>query len=201
MHRSTFSYQLFSGILMAYSQPYLGEIRLFGGEFEPRDWRFCNGQLLPIAGNDTLFMLIGPTYGGDGQTTFALPDLRSRVPIHMGQGPGLSNYSLGQTGGDEVYTLTVANVPGHSHAFTFLPIASTNSGTTGNPANAYFAASGVKKFYGNQSQGAMTSFNRSNAGQATEAAGGRNFPNSFSMIKPVLALNFIICVSGIYPTT
>ena len=91
------------------SQPFVGEIRMFGGNFAPAGWAFCNGQLLEISENVTLFNLIGTTYGGDGQNTFALPDLRERVPVHMGQGPGLSNYVIGQNGGVEIVTVIFAN--------------------------------------------------------------------------------------------
>src|SRR3989442_10846657 len=97
-------------------QPFVGEIRMFAGNFAPAGWMFCDGQLLPISENETLFNLIGTTYGGDGQSTFALPDLRGRVPLHMGQGAGLSNnYILAETGGVEQVTLTTAQMPAHTH--------------------------------------------------------------------------------------
>jgi microcystin-dependent protein len=97
-------------------QPYIAEIRLFGGNFAPYGWSFCNGALLSISQNDAMFNLIGTTYGGDGQNTFGLPDLQGRVPVHQGQGPGLSNYVLGQKGGAETVTLTVGQLPAHNHA-------------------------------------------------------------------------------------
>src|SRR5215213_5449370 len=97
------------------SEPFVGEIRIVGFNFAPRGWAMCNGQILPIAQNTALFSLLGTTYGGNGQTTFALPDLRSRVPIHFGQGPGLSNYDLGQVSGTESDTLIVNNLPAHTH--------------------------------------------------------------------------------------
>src|SRR6186713_2435722 len=97
------------------SQPFVGEIRMFGGNFAPAGWAFCNGQVLPISENDVLFNLIGTTYGGDGQETFALPNLQSRVPIHMGQGPGLSSYTIGEMGGTETVTLTTNQIPAHNH--------------------------------------------------------------------------------------
>src|SRR4051812_12106750 len=102
------------------AQPYVGEIRMFAGNFAPAGWMFCEGQLLPISEYETLFNLIGTTYGGDGQSTFALPDLRGRVPLHQGGG-----FTLAETGGAEEITLTVSQVPAHSHAF----LASTNTGT------------------------------------------------------------------------
>src|ERR1700756_1809447 len=97
------------------SSPYVGEIRMFGGNFAPAGWAFCNGQLMPISENETLFQLIGTTYGGDGQSTFGLPNLQSRVPIHMGQGSGLSSYNIGQSGGVETVTLTTQQIPTHNH--------------------------------------------------------------------------------------
>jgi len=96
--------------------PFIGMIVMFGGNFAPRSWAFCSGQILPIAQNTALFSILGTTYGGNGQTTFALPDLRSRVPIHPGQGPGLSPYSLGQQGGVETVTLTTNQMPAHNHS-------------------------------------------------------------------------------------
>src|ERR1041385_3867939 len=96
--------------------PFLGAICMFGFNFAPRGWAFCNGQILPIAQNTALFSLLGTTYGGNGQTTFALPDLRGRVPIHFGQGPGLSLYDLGQVGGSETVTLTPSTMPAHNHS-------------------------------------------------------------------------------------
>src|SRR3954468_23228168 len=98
------------------SEPFLGEIRMFGGNFAPRGWAFCNGQILSIAQNTALFSLLGTTYGGNGQTTFGLPDLRGRVAVSAGQGPGLSNYSLGELAGSESVTLTSANMPAHNHS-------------------------------------------------------------------------------------
>src|ERR1044071_219623 len=100
------------------SEPFVGEIRMVGFNFAPRGWAFCNGQQLPIAQNSALFSLIGATYGGNGTTTFALPDLRGRVPVGIGQGPGLTNVTLGQKFGGETNTLTVANLPAHSHSIT-----------------------------------------------------------------------------------
>src|SRR3954468_6024 len=100
------------------AQPYVGEIRMFAGNFAPAGWAMCAGQLMPISENDTLFTLIGTTYGGDGQETFGLPDLQGRIPIHQGQGPGLpSSYTVGETGGVETVTLTTQQMPSHNHAF------------------------------------------------------------------------------------
>src|SRR6187200_2550842 len=99
------------------AQPYVGEIRMFAGNFAPAGWQFCNGQLLPISENEVLFQLIGTTYGGDGQETFAVPNLQSRLPLHAGQGTGLSNYTLGESAGVESVTLTVNQIPIHTHPF------------------------------------------------------------------------------------
>src|SRR5229473_6942374 len=109
------------------AQPYVGEIRMFAGNFAPAGWMFCEGQLLPISENETLFNLIGTTYGGDGQSTFGLPDLRGRLPIHMGNG-----FILAETGGAETITLTVPQIPAHSHPL----LASSSPGTNAAPANA-----------------------------------------------------------------
>jgi microcystin-dependent protein len=98
------------------SEPFVGEIRMFAGNFAPRGWSFCNGQLMAISQNSALFSLIGTIYGGDGRTTFALPDLRGRVPLHAGEAPGLSHYALGQRGGAEQVALSVEHLPNHNHA-------------------------------------------------------------------------------------
>src|SRR3954452_12710405 len=116
------------------SDPYIGEIRMFGGNFAPVGWAFCDGQLLPIAENDALFNLIGTTYGGDGQETFALPNLQSRVPIHVGPG-----FSLGQAAGVETVTLTTSQIPAHSH----VPQVNAGSGTKASPQNNVWAGSSL----------------------------------------------------------
>src|ERR1044071_6682354 len=127
------------------AQPYVGEIRMFAGNFAPAGWMFCEGQLLPISENETLFQLIGTTYGGDGQSTFALPDLRGRVPIHMGNG-----FLLAETGGVETVTLTVSQIPAHSH-----PVLAANSPATGSIPNGALLAQGVNMFVAGASTGAM----------------------------------------------
>src|SRR5437879_5773677 len=120
------------------AQPYVGEIRMFGGNFAPAGWMFCEGQLLPISENETLFQLIGTTYGGDGQSTFALPDLRGRIPIHQGNG-----FILAETGGAEEITLTVPQIPAHSHPL----IGSSTNGSQATPANNVLASSTILKPY------------------------------------------------------
>src|SRR3979490_2969928 len=117
------------------AQPYVGEIRMFAGNFAPAGWMVCEGQLLPISENETLFTLIGTTYGGDGQSTFALPDLRGRVPVHQGQGPGLGNFIIGKTDGVEQVTLTAQQVPAHTHAFA----ASSAPGDSSTPQGTVLA--------------------------------------------------------------
>src|ERR1700757_2169256 len=114
------------------SSPFIGEIRMFAGNFAPVGWAFCNGALIPISENAALFNLIGTTYGGDGQTTFALPDLQSRVPIHVGPG-----FALGQSGGAESVTLTVSQIPAHSH----VPQANSGAGSQATPSGGVWAAS------------------------------------------------------------
>src|SRR4051794_9490944 len=120
------------------AQPYVGEIRMFAGNFAPAGWMFCEGQLLPISEYETLFNLIGTTYGGDGQSTFALPDLRGRLPLHFGNG-----FTLAETGGVETVTLTVAQIPAHSHPL----LATTNTGTASGVTNAVVARSPSASIY------------------------------------------------------
>src|SRR6187551_2889389 len=117
------------------AQPYVGEIRMFAGNFAPAGWMFCEGQLLPISENETLFQLIGTTYGGDGESTFALPDLRGRVPIHQGNRPGGQGYILAETGGVEEVTLTVNQMPAHGHVL----VGEGQAGTSKQAAGQFFA--------------------------------------------------------------
>ncbi len=168
------------------SNPYVGEIRMFGGNFAPVGWAFCQGQLMPISENDTLFNLIGTTYGGDGQSTFALPDLQSRVPIHMGQGGGLSNYVIGQSGGVEQVTLTSNQIPAHNH----VPQANTGNGSQSSPAGNVWASSTNLPYSANAPAAALDA-------HAVASAGGSQ-PHD-NMI-PFLAVNFIISLFGIYPS-
>jgi microcystin-dependent protein len=165
------------------SDPYIGEIRLFGGSFEPAGWAFCDGRLLPIAENDVLFNLIGTTYGGDGQETFALPDLRGRVPIHYGQGPGLSNnYVLAELGGVESVTLTTQQIPIHNH-----PVGAANGATGTTPAGAVPAAvtAGARYYSGTPS---------ATAPMTPSGVSGGNQPHE--NMAPFLCVSFIICLFG-----
>lgn len=164
------------------STPYIGEIRMFAGNFAPAGWMFCNGQLLPISEFDVLFNLIGTTYGGDGQTTFALPDLQGRLPVH--QGPG---FALSQAGGAESVTLTTSQIPAHSHQF----LASTNAGATKNPpGNALATAVGGSAYI----QAAPTT---ALATQSLQPAGGSQPHDN---IQPFLCVSFIISLFGVFPS-
>ena len=169
------------------AEPFLAEIRLMSFIFPPKGWALCNGQLLPINQNQALFALVGTYYGGDGQTTFALPDLRGRGPIHAGQGPGLTNHPQGEQGGTETVTLTVAQMPAHTHA----PAASSAAGTSSHPNGNVWAASSTS-----DNQYAGTSNTTMNP--ATIGVAGGNQPHDNR--QPVLAINFIISLEGIYPS-
>jgi microcystin-dependent protein len=169
------------------SQPFVGEIRMFGGSFAPAGWAFCNGALLPISENETLFNLIGTTYGGDGQATFGLPDLQGRMPIHVGQGPGISQtYQLGETGGSESVTLTVNQLPVHTHTLLASNDPANAVGPGGNvlsnPFNTfpYFPAAGALQL---------------NA-QTLQPQGGSQ-PHDNMM--PFLCISYIISLFGIFP--
>ncbi|RFS15515.1 phage tail protein [Emticicia sp. C21] len=172
---------------------YIAEIRMFAGNFAPRGWAFCQGQLLSIAQNTALFSLLGTTYGGNGQTTFGLPDLRGRVPIGTGQGPGLTSRNLGEVGGSETNTLLISQMPAHIHTLN----ASAN-GPTINTANGNLLASQSRS-----NGGTMPNVYAPNSGavpmggSAIGVAGGSQPVNN---IQPYLGINFIICMEGIYPS-
>ena len=171
------------------AEPFIGEIQMFGGTFAPRGWAFCNGQLLPVSQNDALFSLLGTIYGGDGRTTFALPDLRSRVPIHQGQGPGLSSRTIGQRLGAERDTLTINTMPSHAHTMQ----ASANPATLTSPAGSVLAEStpGTTMYDANDQIDATLY-----SGVVSYTGGGQSHNN----IMPYLAVNFIIALVGIYPS-
>ena len=180
-------------------EPYLGNVTVFAGNFAPRAWMFCQGQLLAIAQFDALFALIGTTYGGDGQSTFALPDFRSRTAVHAGQGSGLSNYVLGQTGGSENVTLLSSQMPAHNHqllTFSVKQSASTDTASgVNNPQNAYPASGTGSTVYANASDG-TTMASYSSIGTTPIAGGSNPVPT----IQPYLAMNYIIAVEGIFPS-
>ena len=168
--------------------PFIGEIVLFAGNFAPRNWAFCNGQLLSIAQNTALFSILGTTYGGNGTTTFALPDLRSRVPIHAGQGPGLSNYALGQMGGVENVTLTQSQLPAHNHTVNAVASGGNQASPAGNLPTV--ESTGTSLDYSNSA--ANTTMNPATIGNT-----GGNQP--VSIVQPYTTLNYIIALAGIFP--
>lgn len=179
-------------------QGILGEIRLFAGTFSPRSWAYCHGQLLPISQFDALFSLIGTTYGGDGRTTFALPDMQGRVLTGAGHLTGGSNYTMGQKGGTEQVTLTTNQIPHHNHLFE----ASKSQGTTTNPTNAVYAAPHDQTSNNQEiimylddtpDPDTLLPFKE----DALDNTGG-NLPHDNR--QPYLSLNYIICMYGIYPS-
>jgi microcystin-dependent protein len=170
------------------SSPYIGEIRMFGGNFAPAGWALCNGALMPISENDTLFQLIGTTYGGDGQSTFGLPDLQGRVPLHFGTGPGMSTYTLAEQGGVESVMLTMQQIPAHSH-----PIIAEddNTKTTAtDPTNHLYGNTTPNQIYSNKI-GALQPM-------LTMVVAGGSQPHS--NLQPLLAVTFIISLFGIFPS-
>lgn len=164
------------------AQPYVGEIRMFAGNFAPDGWQFCEGQLLPISENETLFQLIGTTYGGDGQSTFALPDLRGRLPLHQGNG-----FILAETGGVEEITLTVSQIPAHNHAL----LASNNSAQQSSPGGQVPARVSGSDLYAQDTDRVYM------AAQMVSPVGGSQPHNNF---QPYLCVNFIISMFGIFPS-
>jgi microcystin-dependent protein len=164
------------------AQPYVGEIRMFGGNFAPAGWMFCDGQLLPISENETLFQLIGTTYGGDGQSTFALPDLRGRLPLHMGNG-----FVLAETGGVEEVTLTVNQMPAHGHPM----LVSSDQTTTPNPGgNVIGTPQTATPFFAAPANAPLS-------GQSITQVGGSQ---PHSNMQPYLCVSFIISLYGIFPS-
>jgi microcystin-dependent protein len=169
------------------SQPYIGEIRLVGFNYEPVGWAFCDGRTLPIAGNEALFQLIGTTYGGDGQATFQLPNLQSRVPMHFGTAATGTVYAQGQTGGVEQVTLTQQQIPQHSHRFT----TSQNGGTDPNPQGNAIGSPPTLTMFINDTP------NVSLHPQSLTSAGGTQPHDN---LQPLLVVNFVIALQGIYPS-
>lgn len=167
--------------------PFVGELMIFAGNFAPRGWAFCDGQLLPIAQNTALFSLLGTMYGGNGQTTFGLPDLRGRAPIHVGQGPGLSNFTQGELGGEENHTLTAAEMPAHTHT----AYADATNGTVDSPVNALPARNPASiPAYG---AGASATLAANHVGTAGGSQAHNNMP-------PYLVLNYCIALQGVFPS-
>jgi microcystin-dependent protein len=170
------------------AQPYVGEIRIFAGNFAPAGWMFCEGQLLPISEYETLFNLIGTTYGGDGQSTFALPDLRGRIPLHQGtdQGTG-TTFTLAEQGGVETVTLTVSQIPSHSHPV----LASTDIGNQSDPTTRVPAQSSTFDFWLEDDPSVNMS------AQAIGSVGGSQPHDNF---EPYLCMNYILSLFGIFPS-
>ncbi len=164
------------------SQPFVGEIRLFAGNFAPAGWMFCEGQLLPISEFETLFNLIGTTYGGDGQSTFALPDMRGRLPVHQGNG-----FTLAETGGVETVTLTVSQIPIHSHPF----LGSGDVANLPNPAGNVVARSPQEKMFLNSNP---------TVAMATQFLGSTGGSQPHDNFQPYLCLDFIISLFGVFPS-
>lgn len=170
------------------SEPYVGEIRLFGGNFAPAGWAFCNGQLMAISENDTLFNLIGTTYGGDGQETFALPNLNGRVPVHQGQGPGISQtYVIGEAAGVETVTITTQTMPNHSHPVIASQDTAGGSTVQGN-VTGQVGASQIYREVAPAAPMANTSMGPAGGSQPHEN------------MQPYLCVSFIISLFGIFPS-
>jgi microcystin-dependent protein len=177
------------------SNQFLGEIRMFAGNFPPKGWALCDGQILSIAQNTALFSLLGTTYGGNGQTTFALPDLRGRAPIHQGQGPGLSDYVLGENGGTENVTLLITQLPAHNHLIGV----SNAAGTATDPTNGIVAQinTGTSRAPTTTAMGYTTPATGTMNPAAVSVAGGSQPHNN---IQPLMCVTFIIALVGIYPS-
>jgi microcystin-dependent protein len=177
-------------------EPFLGGIYLVGFNFPPKGYAFCNGQLLPISQNTALFSLLGTTYGGDGQTTFALPNLQSRVPIHMGQGPGLSPYVIGQTGGVETVTLTAAQMPYHNHNINVNSLVGNTAAVSG----SYLAAGPATGSGPNASQINSYTTTAPNATLAASAVSNAGGGQPHGIIQPYLVVSYIIALQGVFPS-
>ncbi|MEY3212377.1 MAG: hypothetical protein RIT28_2858 [Pseudomonadota bacterium] len=171
--------------------PLLGQVMLFAGIFAPTGWMFCQGQLLPISEYEALFSILGTTYGGDGVTTFALPNLSGRVAVSAGTGPGLPGWQLGQTDGAETVTMTQVNLPAHNHAL----LGSNQSGEATSPSGAILAGFGTSLPPAGPYTGSA-----SNTTLSTQTMGSTGSNQPISIIQPSLALNFIIAIEGIYPS-
>ncbi|WP_220719776.1 phage tail protein [Agarivorans litoreus] len=176
---------------------YIGQMIIFAGNFAPRDWQFCHGQLLSIASNQSLFAIIGTIYGGDGRTSFALPDLRGRAPVSAGQGQSLSQYPLGQHGGSESNILNEHQMPSHNHQVTAKAKCLNGSGNVQTPVGAVWA---------NDASASSISYSNSVANAEMEASAieisqqNKGSNSAVNNMQPYLAVNYIICVNGIFPS-
>ena len=171
------------------SEPFVGEVRMFAGNFAPRGWAFCDGQLLAVSQNDALFSLLGTIYGGDGRTTFGLPDMRGRLAMHAGHGPGLSERRLGAKSGSETETLTVNQIPNHSHGLT----AANAAGTSSTPIGSLARDTAGSNLY----IGALSSTNTTLHPNGVNNTGGSR---SHTNMMPYLCIHYIIALVGIYPS-
>ncbi len=171
------------------ADPFLGEIQIYAFNFAPRGWAFCNGQTLPVAQNQALFALLGTTYGGNGTTNFLIPNLQARAPVHFGQGPGLTNYQQGQTGGQSAVTVLASQMPVHTHP---LGVVASVPGNTSNPVGNRLgvAPAGI----GNTYSGAG---NAGGSGAAIPSAGGGQAHNN---LQPFVTLSFCIALTGLFPS-
>ena len=178
------------------SQPYVGQILMFAGTFPPNGWMTCQGQLIPISENEVLFNLIGTTYGGDGQSTFQLPDLQGRVPVHQGTGPGLSTYSIGQSGGVESVTLTTQQIPSHQH----FALANAAQGTKSTPDSTAVLSTQNAGAGANtpNAYGAFAAASAVTMAGATIQGSGGSQPHE--NIQPVTAITYCISLFGVFPS-
>lgn len=167
---------------------------MFGGNFAPRAWALCEGQLLPINQNTALFSILGTIYGGDGRSTFALPDLRGRVPIQHGRGSGLSSYRLGERSGREEVTLNGNQIPSHTHAADLKVGVSTNQADTDDPSGAVFGVGSDDAFREGAANATM------DASSVSGTIGNTGGNQAHTNIQPYLAINFIICLQGVFPS-
>lgn len=172
-------------------EPFVGEISMFCGNFAPTGWALCNGQLLPINQNQALFSILGTTYGGDGKTTFGLPDLRGRVPMHAGNGPGLSPRNLGESSGTETVALTVQQIPLHTHPL----MGSGQPGATDNPEGALPAA-----VVDSSGTGISAYSSQPNTAMSPQAIGPSGGGQPHTNLQPYQCINFIIALDGVYPS-
>ncbi|POF29615.1 phage tail protein [Roseibium marinum] len=172
------------------SEPFIAEIRIFAGNFAPRGWAFCDGQLLPVSQNTALFSLIGTTYGGDGRTTTALPNMQGRAPMHPGSGPGLTSRRLGEKVGVETITLTEEQIPSHSH---IARASSTSGGVAAPSTTTSFGRSGSDRVYHSDTTSNLVDM----ASQTLSTTGGSQAHDN---VQPFLAMNFIIALQGLYPS-
>ena len=173
------------------AEPFIGEIKMFGGNFAPKGWAMCNGQLLSISQNTALFSILGTTYGGNGTTTFALPDLRGRVAIQQGQGPGLSNYVLGEVAGTETVTILQTQMPSHTH------LVNCNTGAATQPSPSGNLPASPQDGQGGAGTGYLPTANATMSPQTIGLAGGGQ---PVPIMQPFLCVTFIIALVGIFPS-